>query len=208
MMEQVFDNVHEPSSYLLASVVFGNGEPTYLDSGVTTKLLALGKVRANLFPAAADDFILAHLVVENTEIGGNTSIVLQNERIGYTKFERRLRILEQEIVELLVSAIEVSQLIVGCQADKVHGSDANCDVLLCLGHLRLKLAAVLGPLLLAHVLYLQPSHLEVEGILAFQHGGFSDRSCHNKDVFKLNIRVQRYNFFFKYDVTAPTFFIY
>ena len=183
MMEQVFDNVHEPSSYLLASVVFGNGEPTYLDSGVTTKLLALGKVRANLFPAAADDFILAHLVVENTEIGGNTSIVLQNERIGYTKFERRLRILEQEIVELLVSAIEVSQLIVGCQADKVHGSDANSDVLLCLGHLRLKLAAVLGPLLLAHVLYLQPSHLEVEGILAFQHGGFSDWSCHNKYVF-------------------------
>jgi hypothetical protein len=29
---------------------------------------------------------------------------------------------------------------------------------------------VLGPLFLAHVLYLQPSHLEVESILALQYG--------------------------------------
>ena len=38
---------------------------------------------------------------------------------------------------------------------------------------------VLGPLLLAHVFYLQPSHLEVEGVLALQHGSLSDWSCHN-----------------------------
>ncbi len=184
MMEQVFDNVHEPSSYLLASVVFGYGEPAYLDGGVTTKLLALWKVRANLLPTAANNFILAHLVVENTEISSNTSIVLQDERIGYKKFERRFRILEQEIVELIVSAIKVGQLIVGCQADKIHGSNANSDVLFCLGYLFLKLPASFGTLLRTSVLHLQPSHLEVEGIFALQHGGFSDWSCHNKYVFE------------------------
>ena len=81
--------------------------------------------------------------------------------------------------ELLVSTVEVGQLIVRSQTNKIHGSDANVDVLFCLSHLRLKLAAVLGPLLLAHMFHLQPSHFEVEGVLALQHVGFSDWSCHN-----------------------------
>ena len=41
------------------------------------------------------------------------------------------------------------------------------------------LSKVIGSLLLTHVLHLQPSHLEVEGILTFQHGSLSDWSCHN-----------------------------
>ena len=38
MMKQVFDNIHEPTSYLLASVVFGYSEPAYLDSGITASV--------------------------------------------------------------------------------------------------------------------------------------------------------------------------
>ena len=168
---------------MLPAIFLGDGKTPYLDSGVTAELLALGKVRANLLPSAANHLVLAHFVVENTEISRNTPIVLQDERIGYAQFERRLCVLEQEIVQLLVSAVEVGQLILGCQANKIHKSDANVDVLLCLGHLFLELPASLGTLFRSSILHLQPSHLEVKGILALQHGGFSDRSCHDKYVF-------------------------
>ena len=42
--------------------------------------------------------------------------------------------------------------------------------------------------------------------LARQYWNVCNRYCHDKYVFKLNIRVQRYKLFCRYYVTAPTFF--
>ena len=76
-------------------------------------------------------------------------------------------------------------LIAGSQFYQVHTLPMEIDVRLSTSIAFLHFLEVLGSLFLAHVLHLQPSHLEVEGILALQHGSFSDWSCHDKQVFKL-----------------------
>ena len=71
---------------------------------------------------------------------------------------------------------------------KRRGLPAPLNMFTGLSHLFLELPASLGSLFRSSILHLQPSHLEVEGILALQHGGFSDRSCHNKYVFEFEFR--------------------
>ena len=71
-----------------------------------------------------------------------------------------------------------------------------------LGNLLLELPASLGTFLWCPVLHLQPSHLEIESIFALQHGGLSDGSCHNKYVFKVLYRLQRYEKFCIYVLFA------
>ena len=68
---------------------------------MTAELLAFGKTGTYFLPATANHLVLAHLVAEQTEISGNTSIVcFKDERIGNAKFLRRLGIVEQEPVEV------------------------------------------------------------------------------------------------------------
>ena len=121
-------------------------------------------------------------VVQQTEISGNTSFVFKNERIGNAKFLRVLGIVEQEPVEVIVATVKGGERIVGRKGNELHSLPAPLNMF---GNLLLELPASLGTLLRCPVLHLQPSHLEVEGILTLQHGGFSDWSCHDKYVFNV-----------------------
>ena len=176
----------QPTSVALA--VPRGGGAAERDGGVNLIILgaAVGEIGCGAERYAADRrHLLAHLVAEQTEISSNTSVVgFEYERIGNAKFLRRLGIVEQELIEVVITAVKGSQRIVGSKGNESRSLPAPLYFVLCIGYTLFQLAAVLSPLLPAHVLYLQPSHLEVEGVLTLQHGGFSDWSCHNKYVFE------------------------
>ena len=52
--------------------------------------------------------------------GSYTSIIYQDERVGDTQCERRFSILKEEIVQLFVTAVELSDVKVRSQLDQVH----------------------------------------------------------------------------------------
>jgi len=149
----------------------GHGQTPNLRTGVAAKLLAFRESGAHLLPTAANHLVLAHLVAEQAKVSGNTSIVgFEDERIGNTKFfaeqsgrAERLRglgIVEQELVEVIVAAVKGGQRIVGSKGNEFHSLPAPFNFNGGISDFLVQLAAVLGPLLLAHVLHLQSSHLE------------------------------------------------
>ncbi len=113
--------VHHVAPNILASKIQGYGKTPYLHARITAELLAFGKTGTNFLPAAANHFILAYLVTEQTEISSNTSIVcFKDERIGNAKFLRRLCIVKQELIKVFVAAVKAGQRIIWSKGNESH----------------------------------------------------------------------------------------
>ena len=175
---------HKVSPNLPASEIQGYRKTAYLNCGITAKLFVTGETALNLFPSTTNYFILTNFVVKQAEIGCYTIINLKNERFCNAKFKAWLSILKQEFVQVCVTAIECIQLIVLSKRYKAHHLPTPFYFVLCISNTLLKLPASFCFLFRSPVIHHQSSPFEVEGILALQDRGFSNRSCHNRNHFK------------------------
>ena len=121
-LQFVDKHLHHCLADVESTEICGHGKTAYLHAGVTAELLVAWETAANLLPAAANHFALAYLVVQQTEVGSNASIVgFEDESIGNAKFLRRLCIVEQELlVEVAVTAIKGGQRIVWSKGNESH----------------------------------------------------------------------------------------
>ena len=140
------------------------------------------------FIVSINNFIFTDLVVQQTKIGSNTSIVFQDIRIGNMELKRRFGILEKEIIKVLITAIESCQLIIGSQSYQFHRLNADVNVTTKPFVAFLNFLPIISTLFRAHVFHLEPVHFEIVCVLTLQYGGFSDWSCHNLSPFFLILR--------------------
>lgn len=117
-IESLFKIIHQPCSDILSTKVQGNCETADLDAWVAAELLAHGETRLNLLPSATRYLITADAVVQQTEISSNTSIVFKDERIGDAQLLCLLGIIEQEFVQVAVSTVKASHIIIGSQEEQ------------------------------------------------------------------------------------------
>lgn len=186
--KQIFYQINQPCTNALAAIIFGHSKTAYLYTRITAELFANRETRLNLFPTASRNLIAADTIVQKTEISNDTSIVFHDERIGNTQLSGLFGIADQESIQVLVSTVEVSQLIIKRKRNKFHRLPANSNMLSCLCDCFLKLLTSRGFLLWSPVFYHQPSPFEVEGILAFQYRRLSNRSCHNNLSFNIRCK--------------------
>ena len=170
---------HQHRADVLSAIVKRYSKTPNLYGRVTAELLALRKAVSDFLPAAIGNVFSTDFVIQETEIGSNSSVVFKNESISNTQFLRGLSVLKQELVQIFISTIKSGQLVVCGKWNEFHRSPAHFNQFVCFSKLLSELPMYFLRFFLTPIFHHQPTHLKVECVLPLQYGCFSNWSCHN-----------------------------